>query len=108
MRPALNTWQHYRFNLSDLETQGSAGFDLSEIDAVLVFPKFGEGNGAQFRIDNVEFLTNVAQNPVPPADTTDSADSSGSGGGGGGSSGPQGLLALGLLLLARRAGARRQ
>ena len=69
----------------------------------------GAGDGAQFRIDNVEFLTNVAQNPVAPADSGDSAGSSGGGGGGGGgSSGPQGLLALGLLLLARRAGARRQ
>ena len=56
--PLLNIWQHYSFNLSDLAT---LGLDLSNIDLVMVFPEYGTGDGAVFRIDNVEFRSNLPQ-----------------------------------------------
>ena len=48
--PALGEWQTYTFNLSDLL---DAGLDVSAIDVLMVFPTWGEGEGAIYRIDNV-------------------------------------------------------
>ena len=74
--PVLNQWQHYSFNLSDLDTQT---LDLSAIDVVLVFPEFGTGDGAAFRIDNLEILSNVAQSTPPtPAGNTGGTSAGGS------------------------------
>ena len=45
-------WQTYRFSLSgDL-----AGLDLSKVNLILVFPDFGNADGAIGRIDNVRFV----------------------------------------------------
>ena len=95
--PVLNQWQHYSFNLSDLV---ALGLDPSAIDLVLVFPEFGTGNGAAFRIDNVEILSNVAQSPPPPAP----GNSGRSSGGGGSSFGTWLVLLLTGLTLYRRLG----
>jgi len=48
--PAVGVWQTYTFNLSDLS---SAGLDVSAIDVVMVFPAWGTGDGAVYRIDNM-------------------------------------------------------
>ena len=48
--PALDGWQTYTYSLQDLST---AGLDISAIDVVMVFPAWGTGNGAVYRIDNV-------------------------------------------------------
>ncbi len=56
--PQLDTWQHYSFSLSDL---AALGLDLSAVDLVTVFPEWGTGNGAVFRIDNVKILENASQ-----------------------------------------------
>ena len=48
--PAVGVWQTYTFNLSDLST---AGLDVSAIDVVMVFPAWGTGEGAVYRIDNM-------------------------------------------------------
>ena len=48
--PALDGWQTYTYSLQDLST---AGLDISAIDVVMVFPAWGAGNGAVYRIDNV-------------------------------------------------------
>lgn len=48
--PVVDTWQHYTFKLSDLD---AAGLDLSAIDVVMIFPAWGNGEGAVFRVDNV-------------------------------------------------------
>ena len=102
LAPELDTWQHYSFQLADLQAQGS--LDVSAIDLVLVFPEFGTGNGAAFRLDNVKILTNVAQNPGTTDNTSDdTGSSSSSSGGGGGSVGLLLLLALGGLTLVSRA-----
>ncbi len=77
--PVQDQWQHYSFNLSDLDTQT---LDLSAIDVVLVFPEFGTGDGAVFRLDNVKILKNGSQNTTNTTNTTNvsSGGSSSSGG----------------------------
>lgn len=47
--PAAGQWQTYTFMLSDLFAQG---LDISAIDVVMVFPAWGTGSGAVYRIDN--------------------------------------------------------
>jgi hypothetical protein len=102
--PVLDQWQHYSFTLSGLDTQT---LDLSAIDVVLVFPEFGTGDGATFRLDNVNILTNVVQNPGATDntanDTGTAANGNVRGGAGGGSPGPVLFLLLGGLLMVRRA-----
>ena len=48
--PVLGEWQTYTYTLSDLF---DAGLDVSEIDVIMVFPAWGTGNGAVYRLDNV-------------------------------------------------------
>lgn len=48
--PVLGEWQTYTYALSDLF---DAGLDVSEIDVIMVFPAWGTGNGAVYRLDNV-------------------------------------------------------
>ncbi|MEO2267580.1 family 16 glycosylhydrolase [Pseudoalteromonas sp. YIC-656] len=49
VEPVVGEWQTYTFTLSDLL---SAGLDISAIDVVMVFPSWGMGEGAVYRIDN--------------------------------------------------------
>ncbi|MEW6998673.1 family 16 glycosylhydrolase [Colwelliaceae bacterium BS250] len=49
--PTTGEWQSYTFNLSDL---ADAGLDLSAIDVIMIFPAWATGNGAVYRMDNVE------------------------------------------------------
>lgn len=48
--PVVGEWQTYTYSLQDLST---AGLDVSAIDVVMVFPAWGTGNGAVYRIDNM-------------------------------------------------------
>ncbi len=48
--PELNVWQHYTFDIADLV---DAGLDPSRIDVLMIFPAWGTGDGAAFRVDNV-------------------------------------------------------
>ncbi|GLX85651.1 hypothetical protein tloyanaT_19030 [Thalassotalea loyana] len=52
--PTEGQWQTYTFALADLVTAG-VSFDTSNIDVVMVFPAWGQGAGAVYRIDNVSF-----------------------------------------------------
>ncbi len=61
--PTTGTWQTYTFNLSDL---AAAGLDVSAIDVVLVFPAWETGNGAVYRIDNLQ-IGGEADSTSPPA-----------------------------------------
>jgi len=61
--PVLDTWQTYTFNISDLK---DAGLDISAIDVVMMFPTWGQGNGAVYLIDNVKFMTTGAATTTPP------------------------------------------
>ncbi|MBU2882020.1 putative Ig domain-containing protein [Psychrosphaera sp. B3R10] len=50
--PVLDVWQTYTFNLKSLADNG---LDMSKVDIVLVFPQWGQGDGAMFKLDNVAF-----------------------------------------------------
>ncbi|QOL25210.1 carbohydrate binding domain-containing protein [Thalassotalea sp. LPB0316] len=52
--PSEGTWQTYTFNVADLVAAG-VNFDQTNIDIVMVFPAWGQGAGAVYRIDNVRF-----------------------------------------------------
>lgn len=47
--PAAGVWQTYTFKLSDL---AAAGLDVTAIDVVMIFPAWGQGEGAVYRVDN--------------------------------------------------------
>ncbi len=49
--PAADQWQTYTFNLADL---ANAGLDVSAIDVLMIFPAWGTGEGATYRVDNVQ------------------------------------------------------
>ncbi|HEX4910038.1 MAG TPA: hypothetical protein VFV64_04680, partial [Permianibacter sp.] len=49
--PVAGVWQTYTFNIADL---AAAGLDVTAIDVVMVFPAWGQGEGATYRIDNME------------------------------------------------------
>ena len=48
--PELGVWQTYTFNIVDLV---DAGLDPTAIDVVMIFPAWGTGTGAVYRVDNV-------------------------------------------------------
>jgi beta-glucanase (GH16 family) len=48
--PVQGQWQTYTFKLSDLAAKG---LDISAIDVLMIFPAWGSGNGAVYRVDNV-------------------------------------------------------
>ena len=48
--PVVGQWQTYTFNVADLL---EAGLDISAIDVLMVFPAWGQGEGAIYRLDNV-------------------------------------------------------
>lgn len=47
--PIQGQWVHYKLPIKALVEDG---FDVSAIDVVLVFPAWGQGDGARFRLDN--------------------------------------------------------
>ena len=51
------TWQHYAI---PLKTLGDAGLNLNGIDVIMIFPDWGQGEGAVFRVDNVTILEGEA------------------------------------------------
>ena len=48
--PVVGQWQTFSFSLQSLF---DAGLDISAIDVLMVFPAWGTGDGAVYRIDNV-------------------------------------------------------
>lgn len=51
--PVTGQWQTYSFLLSDL---AAAGLDLSAIDVLMIFPAWGSGEGAVYRVDNAKIF----------------------------------------------------
>lgn len=49
--PVEGQWQTYTYKLSDL---ANAGLDVSVIDVLMMFPAWGTGDGAIYRVDNVK------------------------------------------------------
>jgi beta-glucanase (GH16 family) len=58
--PAVGKWQSYSFPLSTL---AAAGLDLAAIDVVMIFPAWGTGQGAVYRVDNVKIGQAAAAKP---------------------------------------------
>ena len=56
--PVQGEWQTYTFPIADLAT---AGFDLSAIDVLMIFPTWGEGEGSIYRVDNVKIYDPTAE-----------------------------------------------
>lgn len=50
--PVVGSWTTFTFSVQSLQ---DAGLDVSAIDVVMVFPAWGAGEGAVYRVDNVEF-----------------------------------------------------
>lgn len=46
--PTVGEWETYTFSLQSLDDQG---LDLSAIDVVMIFPAWGTGDGAVYRVD---------------------------------------------------------
>lgn len=55
--PTVGEWQTYTFTLQSL---ADAGLDVSAIDVIMVFPAWGVGNGATYRLDQVTISGDVA------------------------------------------------
>lgn len=51
LNPVVDQWQTYTFNLASL---ADAGLDVSAIDVLMIFPAWGAGEGAVYRVDNVK------------------------------------------------------
>ena len=49
--PVTGVWQTYTFTLQSLS---DAGLDISAIDTIMIFPAWGQGEGAVYRVDNVK------------------------------------------------------
>lgn len=49
--PVVGQWQTYTFSIQDLS---DAGLDISAIDVVMIFPAWGAGEGAVYRVDNAK------------------------------------------------------
>ena len=59
--PVAGEWQTYTF---PLQTLADAGLNVSLIDVIMIFPAWGQGEGAVYRVDNVE-ITNGATTTLP-------------------------------------------
>ncbi|GHF77980.1 glycoside hydrolase family 16 protein [Thalassotalea marina] len=57
LTPSTGEWQTYTFNLADL---ANAGLDVSAIDVLMIFPAWGSGEGAVYRVDNVKIYDPTA------------------------------------------------
>jgi beta-glucanase (GH16 family) len=55
--PVADQWQTYTFNLSDL---ADGGLDVSALDVLMIFPAWGAGEGAIYRVDNVKIYDPTA------------------------------------------------
>ncbi|WP_440906012.1 family 16 glycosylhydrolase [Catenovulum sp. SX2] len=64
--PVVGQWQTYTFTLSEL---ANLGLDTSAIDVVMVFPDWGKGNGAVYRIDNAKIYNGAGSVPAAGDDT---------------------------------------
>ncbi|WP_394389576.1 family 16 glycosylhydrolase [Shewanella woodyi] len=66
MAPTVGEWRSYSFTLQSLF---DAGLDVSAIDVLMIFPDWGKGNGAVYRVDNVKIHDpNGTSNPAPSSE----------------------------------------
>lgn len=72
--PTAGEWQTYTYSLADLQ---AAGLDLSAIDVIMIFPAWGSGEGAVYRLDNMKIYHPDA-GALPSSELTLFADSAAS------------------------------
>jgi beta-glucanase (GH16 family) len=70
--PAVDVWQTYTFSLSELSGKG---LDVSALDVIMIFPTWGAGEGAVYRVDNAKIYNPNAE-PVNTGELTVFADTS--------------------------------
>ncbi|MBQ4833804.1 family 16 glycosylhydrolase [Pseudoalteromonas sp. MMG010] len=70
--PSVDQWQTYTFTLADLAAKG---LDVSALDVVMIFPTWGTGEGAVYRVDNVK-IYNPNATPVNSGELSVFADTS--------------------------------
>jgi len=56
--PVTGQWATYTFSIQSLS---DAGLDISAIDVLMIFPAWGTGEGAVYRVDNVRIYNPNAQ-----------------------------------------------
>lgn len=59
--PVTGQWQTYTFPIKSLV---EGGLDVSNIDVVMIFPAWGTGNGATYRVDNAKIYDPNAEQPT--------------------------------------------
>jgi len=59
--PMTGQWQTYTFPIQSLV---SKGLDVSAIDVVMIFPAWGTGEGATYRVDNAKIYDPSAEKPA--------------------------------------------
>ncbi|WP_100915671.1 glycoside hydrolase family 16 protein [Pseudoalteromonas spongiae] len=59
--PTTGQWQTYTF---PIKTLVSKGLDVSAIDVVMIFPAWGTGEGATYRVDNAKIYDPTATKPA--------------------------------------------
>ena len=59
--PVAGEWKTYTFTFADL---AGAGLDVSAIDVVMIFPAWGTGEGAVYRVDNAKMYDPSAASPA--------------------------------------------
>lgn len=63
LSPVKGQWRTYRFDFLTISKAGS-GIDLRSIDKLMVFPTWGAGKGASFRLDNMFVGTLDGEKPL--------------------------------------------
>lgn len=67
----VGQWQTFTFDISTLQ---SKGLDISGIDIVMMFPAWGTGSGAVYRVDNVMFTSGIDMTDTDMDGVIDSED----------------------------------
>jgi hypothetical protein len=72
--PQVGVWTKIEVSLSDLANQG---IDLTNVDKVLIYPEWDQGEGAIYRVDNVAFVDAAPSSPdgeEPDSPASDSGE----------------------------------
>jgi len=69
--PQVNTWQKVSIPVADL---ANLGLDLTSVDNFLIYPAWGTGEGAVYRVDNIKFILDGVTGPQPDPDPTPRPD----------------------------------
>ena len=63
--PIQGQWKNYSVSMNTLLQQG---LDISAIDIALIFPQWGQGDGAKFRVDNMIIHSTITDDTQGPGE----------------------------------------